>query len=300
TNAGRFVDVGDGGMGWGTVWMDYDNDGWPDLYVTNDYKFTPSPNLLYRNQRDGTFLDVAPGTDLESRLAGYGCATADVNLDGSLDLVVANLTQQNQLFLNETSNGHHWLALHLEGTQSNRSAVGARITVYAGSESYLREVRAGSGFAAQQSHWQHFGLMLNAAVDSVVVRWPNGTVEQFTGLEVDRFYRVTEGGTAALAFAPTSAGEAVAALPLKAVVSPNPFSDQVQFQVQVPAGTAWQLTVSDVTGREVFSESMRASNGQPWAWAGTDQHGNPVPNGVYFYRLSSTDQVLSGKLVRQR
>jgi hypothetical protein len=162
--------------------------------VSNDTYFAPFDNLLYRNLGNATFEIVSEGTPLSSPKAGYGVATGDVNSDGKPDLLLVNAGSQdgNQLFLNSTENGHHFVKVRLRGTESNAAAIGARVTVEANGQVQMDEVCAGMGYASQNSFTLHFGLGEAPVIDRLSIRWPNGAVEAYEGLTVDQHYFITE------------------------------------------------------------------------------------------------------------
>ncbi|HHM21175.1 MAG TPA: CRTAC1 family protein, partial [Bacteroidetes bacterium] len=178
--------VDDAGMGWGCVFLDADNDGWQDLYAVNDSYFAPFPNAFYHNDHNGGFTRVSGGSVPESLQPGYGVATADFNLDGLMDMYLANYIGEigNQLFENTSPAPHHRVQIKLEGSQSNRRAVGARLTLEAGGLVLVRELYGSGGYASQNSYTLHFGLGTATIIDQLTIRWPNGGVEVFSGLSV--------------------------------------------------------------------------------------------------------------------
>ena len=192
-NVGEAFGVNDPGMGWGNVWGDFDNDRLPDIYVVNDYYFSPYENVLYRNTGSG-FEIASEGDPCESPYAGYATVAVDLNDDGLLDLLVANNgAPGGQLFQNTTSDPKHYSSLHLEGVESNRDALGAKIEVYTAAGIQYDQVIGNSGWAADNGRWIHFGLADQQVVDKVVIRWPSGAVQQIDGLDVDQKYRIREG-----------------------------------------------------------------------------------------------------------
>jgi len=192
-NVGEAFGVNDPGMGWGNVWGDFDNDRLPDIYVVNDYYFSPYENVLYRNTGSG-FEIASEGDPCESPYAGYATVAVDLNDDGLLDLLVANNGAPGvQLFQNTTSDPKHYISLHLEGVESNRDALGAKIEVYTAAGIQYDQVIGNSGWAADNGRWIHFGLADQQVVDKVVIRWPSGAVQQIDGLDVDQKYRIREG-----------------------------------------------------------------------------------------------------------
>lgn len=248
SNIAQSAGVGDMGMGWGTVCFDYDNDGFADIYAANDSYFAPFPNVLYRNRGDNTFEIVSTGTPLESMKGGYGIACGDVNADGRPDLLLANAGSQdgNQLFLNQVENGNRYLSLRLQGSSSNRSAIGARVKVEAGGRQYMRELCAGSGYASQNSFRLHFGLGQAEQVERLEVRWPNGHLEIFEGLAVNSTYLITEQQGLL-----TPASDSPAAPALSLQVWPNPIGQALQAQVLLPEAERVHLRVFNAAGQLV-------------------------------------------------
>lgn len=188
--------VGDAGMGWGTVFIDHDHDGERDLYVANEYFFSPFENLLYHNNGDLTFTDVAPGTPLASPYSGYATVVADFDANGTEDLLVANtLTGANpgcQLFLNQDL-GHHWIGFDLEGVVSPRDAAGARVVVHAGPD-FVRtdESHLGHSYSSCGPLTFNFGLGNRTEVDSVEFFWPSGLRTVMAAPEIDQYHTVLE------------------------------------------------------------------------------------------------------------
>jgi hypothetical protein len=168
-------------------------------------------NVLLRNEgpnADGTlqFTDVAMATGADDIRDARGTATADFDNDGDLDIVINNNPGDSgraelsraTLLRNNVGERRNWLAIELRGTESNRDAVGASVTVEAGGQKFMRLVSAGSGFASQQSARLYFGLGDNTQVDTVTVRWPRGRIEKFTSdrnrvIAARQMIRITEG-----------------------------------------------------------------------------------------------------------
>ncbi len=168
-------------------WGDYDNDGDLDLYLTSIYKGRRS--TLYRNDGDGHFTDVTwlAGAGVDN---GWGAAYADIDADGDLDLAVAS-TDGIRLFRND-GNANHWIHVRAVGTVSNRSAIGARVTVTAGSLKQTAEVQGGKGTGNQHSLPVEFGLGTRDRPVSVEVKFPSGRVWRDRHMTSDRMITVTE------------------------------------------------------------------------------------------------------------
>ena len=198
-------------LGWGAMFADVDNDGWPDLLVVNGHVYPEvdsaklgaayrEPRFLYWNQGNGKFRDVskAAGPGMTVPMSGRGLAVADLWNDGRISAVVNNLSDRPMLLVNEARNGNHWLGLKLTGTRSNRDGIGARVTVKGAKRSWVDEVRSGSSYNSSNDLRLHFGLGAEDKISGVTVRWPNGELEGFEVGEVDRILELVEGKGKAL------------------------------------------------------------------------------------------------------
>jgi hypothetical protein len=231
TDVARETGTYDTGWGWGAKFLDYDNDGWLDLYVQNGWvsagkeSYVPDifamitkPKIdladarnwpvmgdkslsgyqkkrLFHNDRGLLFHDEAPRHGLDSDRDGRGIAVADFDNDGRLDIMAANANAAPILYHNEMLAGPHWVQLLLEGTRSNRGAVGAQVRIAAGGLRRLSFVNGGNSFAGQSMARVHFGLGTAAFLDSVEIRWPSGRIETLHGLAVDRLWKIREGAS---------------------------------------------------------------------------------------------------------
>jgi len=148
-------------------------------------------NVLFRNNGDGAFSEVGWVNGADRIEDGRGLAVLDADGDGRLDIVLRNFYQAAGLLQNRRGSGH-WIGFELEGTRSNRDAVGARIRVRSGDRWQTRVVTTGSGYLSGSSLRQHFGLGNATRVDEVVIDWPSGERSELRDLEVDRLHRVTE------------------------------------------------------------------------------------------------------------
>ena len=177
-------------VGWGTAFFDYDNDGWLDLIAVNGHVYPQLANaklgasasyrqrrLLYRNRGDGTFEEVAAaaGAPLTEERVSRGLAVGDLDDDGRLDVVINDLDGKAQVLHNVHPDPGNWLLVELRGDGKNRSAIGAVVTVKTGELTQRRLVRSGTGYLSQDDPRQHFGLGAAAKVDTIEVRWPDGT-----------------------------------------------------------------------------------------------------------------------------
>lgn len=149
-------------------------------------------NCLFRNNGDGTFSDTGRPNAADRVEDGRGLSVLDYDQDGFVDIVLRNYAQPAQLLRN-LGGQEHWLEIKLVGTESNRDAVGARLTLIAGGKRQVREVHAGSSYLSASSLVQHFGLGDDVAVDSLEVRWPSGHVTRLEDLDADQQLMLVEG-----------------------------------------------------------------------------------------------------------
>jgi hypothetical protein len=193
-------------LGWGTAFVDLDNDGWLDLFLCNGHVYPEVEQLqteagykqrkvVYRNLGNGRFEDVtlALGPPASTPKAARGAAFGDYDNDGDVDVVINNVHDTPDLFRVESDPGRHWITVKLVGTRSNRSAIGSRLRCSAGGAVQVQEVRGGGSYISQNDLRAHFGLAAATRVDRLEVRWPNGLEEEWLDLDVDRVHTLKEG-----------------------------------------------------------------------------------------------------------
>ncbi len=192
-------------MSWGTGIFDLDNDGHPDIFwVTGNVyaeveKINPKfpykgPRILYRNRGNRTFERVidGAGSDLNARYVSRGCAFGDFDNDGDLDIVIMNQHEPPSLLRNDCPPENHWLKVRLEGTRSNRSAIGARVLVRYGGKVQAQAVLSQASYMSSNDPRLHFGLGAETTAD-IEVHWPSGAVEKFPLQSVNRLVTIVEG-----------------------------------------------------------------------------------------------------------
>ncbi|MGI8960872.1 MAG: CRTAC1 family protein [Bryobacteraceae bacterium] len=195
-------------LGWGTGFLDYDNDGWKDLFVVNGHvypgvdksdwgsTFAERP-LLFHNMGGKRFEVVPPvkGTGLAALLTGRGAAFGDLFNDGRIDVVINQLDRVPALLRNvSATQDHHWVGLNLiGGAKSPRDAVGSTVYLRAGNMRQRGDVISGGSYASSNDQRLHFGLGETTSVENIEIHWPSGKVEKLTLPEVDRFYAIEEG-----------------------------------------------------------------------------------------------------------
>jgi enediyne biosynthesis protein E4 len=228
-NLATSVGVDLGGWSWGAQFGDLNNDGYVDLYLTNGYvsgrdrasywyDFSQiavghsaiiadaanwpamrdrslsgyQPKRLWLNDGAGRFVDVAPAVGVADTDDGRAVAIVDLSNSGALDVVVASQRGPLRLYRNRVQAGRHWVEFALEGSVSNRSAIGARVELHWANQVQVQEVSGGSGFSAQNQRRLHYGLGAAATIDRAVIRWPSGRVQTIAAPAVDTLHRVKE------------------------------------------------------------------------------------------------------------
>jgi hypothetical protein len=193
-------------LGWGVMFVDVDNDGWPDLLLVNGHVYPEvdsqhlgsnfkEPKILYHNNGNGKFTDISgnAGSGITTVSSSRGLAVGDLWNDGRMSAVVSNMNAPPALLVNDVRNRNHWIAFRAVGTKSNRSGIGARITMKAGARTFVDEVRSGSSFISNSDMRVHFGLGSTTKIDNLQIRWPSGLVEHFENLPVDSIHTLKEG-----------------------------------------------------------------------------------------------------------
>jgi hypothetical protein len=190
-------------VSWGAGIVDLDNDGLPDLfcvtgnvYPSLERTFTKYPSkgpaIVFRNLGDGKFLQMGDDAAITPRHISRGCAFGDFDNDGDIDILIMNQNEPPSLLRNDAPRNNHWLKIRLEGTKSNRSAIGARVVVRYGSSVQVQERLSQSSYLSSNDPRLHFGLG-SFTTASVEVRWPSGLVEKFGGVKADQLLTLLEG-----------------------------------------------------------------------------------------------------------
>ena len=193
-------------LSWGTRFCDFNNDGHRDIFIANGHLESDveiyenatfaQRNQLFLNEGDGHFQEFfAQNGALTIEKVSRGAAFGDYDVDGDIDVLVANINDSPTLMRNDTEAKNHWIRLQLIGSESNKSAIGARAEVYSGGLMQTDEVRSGASFLSQSAMLLHFGLGSSDTLDKVVVFWPSGVVDTLRRLSVDKIVVVSEGSS---------------------------------------------------------------------------------------------------------
>lgn len=293
-----------GGNTFGSQWADVDHDGDLDLFATNAFWGGPWTNFLYLNNNDGTFTRDTAEIVGQDEGWSYGCAFGDFDRDGDLDLAVANCLNANQtdyLYENHAAETtRRWLVVECVGTESNRSAIGAKVRLLAtiGGQpvAQMREISAQSGYCGQNQLSPHFGLGDAANIEMLTVEWPSGQADTVLNLTPDQYVTVVEGQGL------VQTGEPVSALPGLQVwpPAPNPFHDSVECRFALVEEQQLTVEVLDLQGKSIrVLANERFSAGEHTVrWEGRTVAGAAVEQGQYLLLWRQGDQVVARVLVK--
>lgn len=196
----KITRLSDAFSGWSAAFLDYDNDGWKDIYsangdVDNLTANSPQHDTLFRSLAGKEFTDVSKQLGSDFLRIGYqrGAAFADLNNDGFLDLVVTSLNQKPRILLSSAAGPNHWLLLHLVGRKSNRDAVGARVKLVTPSgRAQFNHVTTSVGLLSSSDPRLHFGLAAESAADRIEIDWPSGAKQVVRNVTADQILRIEE------------------------------------------------------------------------------------------------------------
>jgi hypothetical protein len=194
-------------VAWGCGFIDYDNDGWPDIVQINGHVYPEidkynfgetfkNPRIVYKNLGNGRFKDVSAemGPGITARYSSRGAAFGDYDNDGGMDMLILNMNELPSLLHNVGGSNQNWIKLKLVGTKCNRTAIGARARVITGKHIQMDEVHSGGSVMSQSDLRLHFGVGSAQTIDAIEIKWPTTQkVERFTQVKVNQILTIREG-----------------------------------------------------------------------------------------------------------
>jgi enediyne biosynthesis protein E4 len=282
------------GLSWTSAahFADFDNDGWLDLFITG----AGVGNKYYGNTAGTGFVDQTSQVGLINNGYNSGTSIADYDNDGFLDIFVPEYYQGNggKLYRNN-GNNNNWVNFELEGRNSNRDGIGAKLILETASFTQTSQVIAGSGFGSQNTLIQHFGLGQDSIINRLTVFWPNRGFDIYESLGVNTSFHVIEGEALSTDTKPVNQ-------PIEFKISkvyPNPFNNQVQIELLIGKECNLSVKIVDILGRKVntlMADNVIAGT-KILTWDGRDQAGASVSSGIYFCLVAGGKHFNSQKLL---
>lgn len=290
---------------WNSSWADYDNDGDLDQFVTEFVWGSFGRNQLFENNGDGTFTQIAVGTNcLVTDLGKYfGPAWGDYDRDGDLDVYITQIQDANNSLFRNDGNGNNWFVVKCVGTSSNVSAIGTKVrlkaTISGNPVWQLREISPAASYCVHHALNAHFGLGDADIIDSIIVQWPSGLEETLLSVSINQYLTISEGEISQVL------DDEVNRLPDRYNVSmnyPNPFNSSTSIEFGLPRQSQVTVTVYNLLGQNIRSLVDRDESAGNYTiiWDGKDASGEPVASGVYFYRFETGDHSETKKMLLLR
>lgn len=277
--------VRNGAWGWGASFADFDNDGFLDIIHTNGWpkgsdQFYADTTRIFLSNQDGTFRESAIVCEMVDTSQGRGLSVLDYDRDGDLDVLIANYLNPPKLWRNELITANNYLSVK-PIPAANQSVVGTKIWLSSNGQTQMREIRCGTNYNAQNPLEAHFGLGAATIVDSLIIRWPNGLVQKMFQVPANQFLKITP------VLSPSKTASIQA--------SPNPFHEEVRFQVKWNRDIPVVLKIYSVQGvliKTITQYTVVEDQGY-FLWDGTNQDQTTVPAGVYIANMMSGNTIFA-------
>ncbi len=274
---------------WGNLFVDYNNDGWCDLFATAASGIDMMDAFL-KNNGNNTFTNNGFSIGIRDSALSYGAAKCDYNNDGYPDLFVV-MSDTNSHFYRNSGGSNNWMKLKCIGVQSNKDAIGTIVTAYYGGQMNRQVILGGNSFLSSDDVELIFGIGTSAVIDSVVIRWTNGIVDRSQNIIPNARYTAVE-GSGVIGITPVS-NEIPSTYKLYQNY-PNPFNPSTNIKFSVPARSFVQLKVFDQLGREVATLVNEQLN--PGTYE-TNFNASGFSSGVYFYSITAGDYGETKKMI---
>lgn len=265
---------------WGNSFVDYDNDGWCDLYVTAAAGIDMC-DVLLKNNRNSTFSNIGFSLGIRDSTYSFGVAKTDFNNDGYPDVLTTMSRDSNVYFYKNSGGSNKWIKLKCVGVQSNKDAYGTIVTVYNSGNINRQVILGGASYLSIDDPELIFGLGTSIKADSLIIRWTNGLVERSFNLQANARYTAIEGsGIIGIQTIGTE-------VPDRFYISqnyPNPFNPTTRIRFAIKSAEKVQIRVFDISGKELsvlLNQRLSAGTYETEFTAGN------LSSGVYFYRITA-------------
>lgn len=275
---------------WGNSFIDYDNDGWCDLYASASAGIDMC-DVLYKNNRNGTFSNIGFGLGINDSTYTYGVAKGDYNNDGYPDIIATMSRDSVAHFYKNSGGSNNWIKLKCIGVQSNRDAIGTIVSSYTAGDLNRQVILGGNSFLSSDDVELIIGLGTADKADSIVINWTNGHVDRSYNIQKNGRYTAIE-GSGVIGIQPIS-NEIPFAYGLFQNY-PNPFNPSTKIRFSLPESGNVLLKIFDISGREVktlINHKMQAGTYE------ADFNASGISSGVYFYKLTSGNFTSTKKMI---
>ena len=278
---------------------DLDNDGDQDVFIQiNDHTGVELESLLLNEpDQNGqiTFVDVGYFAGLTKPGDRKGSAILDYDMDGWLDIFIPSADWGSIMYHNlGTETPRNWIGFDLWGTQSSRDPLGTLVSLYAGGKKQIRYTKAATSWKIQDNPFVHFGIGQATSIDSVVFRWPMGTVQVLTDPEINQYHKIEESST--------GVEKQKSFVPERTTLRqnyPNPFNPETTITYELSQGTNVLLEIYTLLGEKVtvLVKKHHGVGRYEVTWDGKNDYNQPMPSGMYIYRIQARDFIQTKKMI---
>lgn len=253
---------------WGSLWIDYDNNSWLDLFVSvTSPVLAPIGNQFFINNQGLGFTNATETIGIgDDPTQTHMVACGDINNDGYADFVTNNRPPHESRLWQNDGGENHFLGVTLEGVFSNRDGVGSVVHCFTGGKHYYRQTRCGEDFTSQNSGKEIFGIGANTLADSLIINWNSGNVDKYYNLEVDQYYHFREGASFAVPFMPDAESVTICSGD-SLLIDAGEFNSYIwntgdtTRTITVFATGEYNVEVTDHFGNQFASETVSIANG---------------------------------------
>jgi hypothetical protein len=314
TAAGPFINrtidegVGNGHFGWGTKFIDADNDGYQDIYIVNGDNDLHYNNVFFKNMRSegmNRFEAWSEQSHANGNANGMSTEVFDYDNDGDLDILVSNTSNSPYLYKNENVSPNAWLQINLEGTHVNRNAFGTEITAFTKDKSVHR-LHHGASIMGQSIKPIHMGLGITKKIDSLSVKWPNGNHKIIYDVAINQKIKILESQGMVEGNLFTAEQVEIIENPIpevsvnmKVSTIPNPFNESTEFHINIKTPGLLSLQIYSILGIKVYDFEQQILTQGDWykSWNAKDKNEKNLTSGMYLFKINIDNTTFNGKLL---